>query len=325
MWNKFICGMAIALTTLSYDNATAAEVSVRWGDVVGGSHPQVQLIDRVAKTVAEKSDGRIEILSFPGGQLGGSRDMIEAVSSGVQQMVTEGAANFGQWVPSISVVEAPFIWKTPEHMTSVINGTMLESINEKLKPAGMRALVGLYYGTRHLSTTDKPVKSVSDLEGFKVRVPENDVFVAMAKSWGAKPTPINFNELYLALQQGVVDGQENPLPTIKAGKLNEVQKYIVLTGHIRTPRLVVVNDEFWQSLSDEDRKIIEDAVAEAAVWADAQIKQQEVDLIDEFKAQGIEIIEPDVDSFRAATMGQVPAKFSEKWGAGMYEKLQSME
>lgn len=322
---KNVIGTALVFATLGSGQVLAADVTLRWGDVVGGSHPQVQMIDRVAKAVAEKSNGRIEIQAFPGGQLGGSRDMIEAVSSGVQQVVTEGAANFGQWVPSISVVEAPFIWKTPEHMTSVINGSMLDGINEKLKPAGMHALIGLYYGTRHLSTTDKPVESVADMEGFKVRVPENDVFVAMAESWGAKPTPINFNELYLALQQGVVDGQENPLPTIKAGKLNEVQKYIVLTGHIRTPRLVVVNDDFWQSLSAEDRKIIEDAVSEAAAWSDAQIKQQEVDLVDEFKAQGITIIEPDVESFRKATMAKVPAQFSEKWGAGTYEKLQSQQ
>ncbi|MCB0057536.1 MAG: TRAP transporter substrate-binding protein DctP, partial [Caldilineaceae bacterium] len=124
---------------------------------------------------------------------------------------------------------------------------------------------------------------------------------------------------------GVVDGQENPLPTIKAGKLNEVQKYIVLTGHIRTPRLVVVNNDLWQSLPEEDRTIISEAVKEAGAWANSEIEKQEVSLIDEFKGQGITIIEPDVESFRAATMAKVPAMFAEKWGAGTYEKLQSME
>jgi tripartite ATP-independent transporter DctP family solute receptor len=314
-----------AALSLFIGAASAADVTIRWGDVVGGSHPQVLMIDKVAELVAKRSKGRIEIQSFPGGQLGGSRDMIEAVSSGVQHMVTEGAANFGQWVPWISVVEAPFIWKTPEQMVSVLNGKMLAEINAQLKPAGMHAISALYYGTRHLSTTNKAVRSVADMQGFKIRVPQNDVFVNMAKSWGAKPTPINFNELYLALQQGVVDGQENPLPTIKAGKLNEVQKYISLTGHIRTPRMVVVNDDFWQGLSAGDRDIISTAVKEASVWANAEIMRQEGSLIDAFKAQGITIITPNVDSFRQATVSKVPPMFTKQWGKGTYNKLHAME
>lgn len=319
-----ILGAVAALVTAS--TAWSAEIVLRWGDVVGGEHPQVLMIDKVAEIVKEKSGGRIEIQSFPGGQLGGSRDMIEATSTGAQQVVTEGAANFGQWVPYISVVEAPYLWKSPEQMVRVINGELLEEINSRLVPeAGMRAITALYYGTRHLTTTDREVKHVSDMEGFKIRVPENDVFKAMAESWGAKPTPMNFGELYLALKQGVVDGQENPLPTILAGKFHEVQKYIVLTGHIMTPRLVVVNEEFWQGLSDEDRQIITDAIHEGAKWADAEIVKQESSLLDFFREQGVTIIEPDVDSFRDATLAKVPPMFEEKWGKGTFERLQNAD
>ncbi|SFO17646.1 tripartite ATP-independent transporter solute receptor, DctP family [Cohaesibacter marisflavi] len=322
---SLVAAAAMTLCVSATMPANAADVTIRWGDVVGGSHPQVMMIDKVADIVSKKSDGRIEIQSFPGGQLGGSRDMIEAVSSGVQHIVTEGAANFGQWVPWISVVEAPFIWKTPEQMISVLNGEMLDEINAQLAPAGMHAISALYYGTRHLTTSDKEIKTVADMEGFKIRVPQNDVFVAMAKAWGAKPTPINFNELYLALQQGLVDGQENPLPTIKSGKLNEVQKYIILTGHIRTPRMVVVNNDFWMGLSEEDRTIITDAVKEASTWANEEIMKQEDSLISEFKAGGVTVIEPDVESFRKATVDAVPPLFTEVWGEGTYEKLQNME
>ncbi len=306
--------------------AEAAEVTIRWGDVIGGSHPQVLMIDRVAREVAENSGGRIEIQSFPGGQLGGSRDMIEAVSAGIQQMVTEGAANFGEWVPYISVVEAPYIWKSPDHMIRVVNGPLLKEINDRLvSQAGMRALVALYYGTRHVTSTDREIHGVKDMQGFKIRVPENEVFKAMAESWGARPTPMNFSELYLALKQGVVDGQENPLPTIKAGKLYEVQKYIILTGHIITPRLVVVNEAFWQGLSDEDRGIIREAVAHGANWSDEQIRQAESSLVDEFKAAGVTIIEPDVESFRQATLSKVPPMFEDRWGKGTFERLHNAE
>ena len=211
--------------------AQAQQVTIRWGDVVGGTHPSVQMIDRIAADAKAKSNGRIVIQSFPGGQLGGSRDMIDAVANGAQQVVTEGAANFGAWVPSISVVEAPYVWRDAAHLQKAMNGPIGEEFNQTLvKARGMRILGTTYYGTRHITTTSKEVRGPADMVGFKLRVPENDVFKAMAEAWGAKPTPMNFGELYLALKQNVVDGQENPLPTIKSGKFDEVQKYLVLSG-----------------------------------------------------------------------------------------------
>ncbi len=316
------------LAGLSLIGAASAQqpIVMRWGDVVAGGHPQVMMIERVAADVKAKTNGRIDIQGFPNGQMGGSRDMIESVSNGTQQLVTEGAANFGAWIPSISVTEAPFIWRSPAHLINALNGPLLEKYNEQLvKARGMRILGAVYYGTRHLTTSNREVKTVDDAKGLKVRVPENDVFKAMAESWGAKPTPMNFNELYLALKTGTVDGQENPLPTIKSGKFHEVQKYIILTGHIMTPRLVVVNDAFWQKVPAADRKIVEDALKTHMAWADAEIQKQEVSLLDEFKAAGVTIIQPDVESFRKATMAVVPAKFEAKWGKGTFDSIANMK
>ena len=131
-------------------------MTIRWGDVVGGTHPSVQMIDRIAAEAKEKSGGRIVIQSFPGGQLGGSRDMIDAVANGAQQMVTEGAANFGAWVPSISVVEAPYIWRDAAHLDKAMNGPIGVEFNDTLvKARGMRILGTTYYGTRHITTTSQ--------------------------------------------------------------------------------------------------------------------------------------------------------------------------
>jgi len=190
--------VAVALCALSAPALAQTKV-LRWGDVVGGNHPSVEMITRVSAAAKAKSGGSLDIQSFPGGQLGGSRDMIEAVANGVQTMVTEGAANFGQWVPSISVVEAPYIWRNADHLVKTMNGPLGEEFNQQLvERRGMRILGTTYYGTRHLTTSRKEVKGVADMAGFKLRVPENDVFRAMAESWGARPTPMNFNELYLA-------------------------------------------------------------------------------------------------------------------------------
>ena len=316
------------LAGLSLIGAASAQqpIVMRWGDVVAGGHPQVMMIERVAADVKAKTNGRIDIQGFPNGQMGGSRDMIESVSNGTQQLVTEGAANFGAWIPSISVTEAPFIWKNPAHLINALNGPLLEKYNEQLiKARGMRILGAVYYGTRHLTTSNREVKTVEDAKGLKVRVPENDVFKAMAESWGAKPTPMNFNELYLALKTSTVDGQENPLPTIKSGKFHKVQKYIILTGHIMTPRLVVVNEAFWQKVPAADRKIVEDALKTHMAWADAEIQKQEVALLDEFKAAGVTIVQPDVEAFRKATMAVVPAKFEAKWGKGTFDSIANMK
>ncbi len=160
-------------------------VVLRWGDVVAGGHPQVVMIDRVAAEVKAKTNGRVDIQGFPGGQMGSSRDMIEAVANGTQQLITEGAANFGAWIPSISVTEAPFVWRNPAHLIKAMNGPLLEKYNEQLiKARGMRILGAVYYGTRHLTTSDRAIKTVADAKGLKVRVPENDVFKRWPKVGG---------------------------------------------------------------------------------------------------------------------------------------------
>ena len=314
---------AALLTGLS--DASAQTKVIRWGDVVGGTHPSVMMIDRVGKNVKEKTQGRVEIQGFPGGQLGGSREMIEAVANNIQTVVTEGAANFGQWVPSISIFEAPYIRRDADHMTKALNGQIGEEINRQLiEKRGMRILGTTYYGTRHLTTSRKEVKTPADMVGFKLRVPENDVFRAMAESWGARPTPMNFGELYLALSQNAVDGQENPLPTIKSGKFEEVQKFLVLSGHIITPRLVVVNEAFWQGLAPADRTIIQTAVRNGIAWQNAELIKQEGTLVDTFKAAGMTVITPDPKTFRDPVVAKVPKMFDAKWGPGTYDKIQAI-
>lgn len=319
-------GVLLLLVSL-FSGLSAAEaqdkIVIKWGDVVAADHPSVIMINNIAESVKAKTNGRIEIQSYPGGQLGGSRDMIEAVGMGTQEIVTEGAANFGQWVPSISIVEAPYIWRDVNHLMAVMAGPIGEDLNKQLvEKRGMRILGATYYGTRQLTSTDKEIKSVADMKGFKLRVPENEVFMAMAKTWGASPTPMNFNELYLALRQKVVDGQENPLPTISSGKFFEVQKYLVLTGHVMTPRLVVINDAFWQKLSEEDRAILKDAIQEGIAYNNEEILKREKDLLADFEAKGMTVITPNVEEFRQAVLNVVPAQFEEKWGKGLWQQIQ---
>ena len=320
---QFISGATAAVAGLACPTLLRAQpVTIRWGESLAGSHPQVQMAERVAKEVKEKSGGRIDMQVCPNSQLGSGKDMIEAVSSGALQMTTDGAGALGAFLPQLSVIEAPYLWRNAAHMAKAAGTPLFAKMNDDLvAKRGMRMLNITYYGKRHLTTGNKAVRTPADMAGFKLRVPPVDTFRAMAASWGAKATPIAFGELYLALSQGAVDGQENPLPTIQSGKFFEVQKHLVLTGHIITPRMVIVNEAFWKGLRPADRDVLQAALAAAAAWQDKELQSQESTLVGTFKAGGMSIVEPDLAAWRKPVLDQVPKKFEDKWGKGTFDAL----
>lgn len=300
----------------------AQTTTIRWGESLAGSHPQVQMAERVAKDVREKTAGRIDIQVFANSQLGSGKEMIEAVSAGALQMTTDGAGALGAFLPQLSVIEAPYLWRDATHMAKAAGTPLFAKLNDDLvAKRGMRMLNITYYGKRHLTTGNKAVRTPADMAGFKLRVPPVDTFRAMAEAWGARATPIAFGELYLALSQGAVDGQENPLPTIQSGKFFEVQKFLVLTEHIITPRMVIVNEAFWKGLRPADRDVLQAALAAGATWQDKELLGQEATLVGTFKAAGMTVIEPDLALWRKPVLDKVPALFADKWGKGTFESL----
>ena len=320
---QLMAGTAALSSGLAAPTVLRAQASViRWGESLATSHPQVQMAERIAKEVKEKSGGRIDIQVFPNSQLGTGKDMIEAVSAGALQMTTDGAGQLGAFLPQVSVIEAPYLWRDAAHMAKAASTPLFAKMNTDLvAKRGMRMLNITYYGKRHLTTGNKAVKSPADMAGFKLRVPPVDVFRAMAEAWGARATPIAFAELYLALSQGAVDGQENPLPTIQSGKFFEVQKFLVLTEHIITPRMIIVNDAFWKALPNADRDLVQSAFDAGAKWQDAELLSQEATLIGTLKAGGMTVIEPNLAEWRKPVLETVPKKFEDKWGAGTFESL----
>ncbi|MEZ2407411.1 tripartite ATP-independent transporter DctP family solute receptor [Bosea sp. OAE752] len=322
----FLAAAAAGSAAIAAPSILRAQALVlRWADGQPATHPSPQSAVKAGAEIKEKTSGRIDVQSFPNGQLGSSRDMVESVASGALTMVTEGAAQLGQFVPQLSIIEAPYIWKDAAHMTRALKSPLIDELNKALvEKRGMRMIGVNYYGVRHLTSGKKPINSVEDMKGFKLRVPEVDTFRAMAEAWGARPTPLNFSELYLALSQGAVDGQENPLPTIASAKLAEVQKYLVLTAHIITPRLVIVNEAAWQKIPQADRAVIVAAVDKAAAWQDNEILEQEKSLAESLGKQGMTVTTPDNEAFRKPVLATVPAKFESKWGKGLWDRIQAL-
>jgi TRAP-type transport system periplasmic protein len=311
-------GAGIAMPAVLRAQATV----IRWGELLAATHPQVQMADRIARDVKEKTSGRIDIQLFPNGQLGTGKDMIESVSAGALQLTTDGAGALGAFLPQLSLIEAPYLWRDAAHLAKVTSTPLFAKMNEELvAKRGMRMLNVTYYGKRHLTTGTKNVRSPADMVGFKLRVPPVDVFQAMADAWGARATPIAFPELYLALSQGAVDGQENPLPTIQSGKFFEVQKYLVLTEHIITPRMIIANDAFWKALPAADRALLQAAFDTGAAWQDKELLSQEASLVATLKTAGMTVIEPNLEEWRKPVLAAVPAKFETRWGKGSFEAM----
>lgn len=317
--------MGAVLVTVAagvFPRQARAATTLRWATVLPANHPGATMMERVAKQVREQTSGSLDIQTFPAGQLGSSRDIIEAASSGAIQIVDEGAAQFGQFVPQFSILEAPYIWRDAAHIRRVLSSSLVDEMNAALvAKRSMRVIGSTYYGKRHVTSGTRAINTVDDMKGFKLRIPEVDTFRAMAEAWGARPTPLNFSELYLALSQGAVDGQENPLPTIQSGKFFEVQKYLVLTGHILTPRLIVVNELVWQGLTAKERDVLKTAIATHGQIQDDEILGQEARLVDTFKTGGMTVIQPDLESFRKPVLASLPGKFEAKWGKGLWEKI----
>lgn len=281
-------------------NAQAAKVKeLKWGSV----HPETQVVTQMMmkaiEEINEKAEG-VHITGYPNGVLGGSSDLVEGVQEGFVDIITEGPAQFAAWIPKAAQVEAPFLWQSVEHMQKALNGGYKDSLNELFDSIGVRIMGSFYYGTRQL-TTNKPVTTLADLQGMKIRVPQSDLYVKMVESWGASATPMNINELYMALQTGTVDAQENPLTTYSSYKFYEVVKNVILTNHIICPNMIFINDSVWNDLSDHDKEVVQTAISNAIAWQDAQIIESEKTLATELEQYGVVVTTPD-ETIREATI-----------------------
>ena len=306
-------GMA-GITAAALPGRTRAATTLRWATVLATNHPSVQMMERVAKQVREETGGSVEIQTFPAGQLGSSRDVIESTSSGAIQIVDEGAAQFGQFVPQFSILEAPYIWRDAQHVRRVLGSQLLDEMNAMLvSKRSMRIIGSTYYGKRHVTSGSKAIHSVDDMKGFKLRIPEVDTFRAMAEAWGARPTPLNIGELYLALSQGAVDGQENPLPTIQSNKFFEVQKYVSATNHVYAANIVLVSKKFWDRLSPQEQQWMQEAANEARAYQREVSRKAAQSAVADLQAKGMQY--NDVSPAERARMSQVAKTVTDKLAA----------
>jgi tripartite ATP-independent transporter DctP family solute receptor len=204
--------------------------------------------------LAKRTNGRYKVQQFPSSALGGEREMIEAVQLGTQDMVITSTGPVGNFIPATRIFDIPFLFRDYAHARKVLDGPIGQEVLKKFPAKGFVGVVWLENGFRHMTNSRHPINVPADVKGLKIRTMENKVHMEAFKTMGALPTPMAMNELFTALQQGTVDGQENPVPVILSNKLYTVQDNVSLTGHVYSPALLLMSSDAWNKLSEADRK-----------------------------------------------------------------------
>ena len=271
--------------------AAAQDKVIKFANQNAAGHPIVQGMEKFAEIVAAKSGGKIKVNVFPGGQLGSDQANVSALQGGTLEMASMNSGIFASQVKEFAAFDLPFMFANGKEADAVVDGPFGQKMHAKLEEKG---LVGLGYyelGFRNITNSKRPITKVEDIAGLKLRVIPNPINVDWVKALDANPTPLPWPEVYAALEQKAVDGQENPVATIWGAKLHEVQKYMTLTNHQYNPQSVVISKKFWDTLSVDEKKIIGDAVTESAKFQRQQARASVASTLENLKKAGMTVSE----------------------------------
>lgn len=306
---KFTIKTILGAAALMASAAVAqAQTALKWAHVYETSEPFHTESVWAAEEIAKRTDGRYKIDVFPASQLGKEADLNQGLRLGTVDIIISGSSFASRDYKPIGVTYYPYIFRDPSHLIAYTKSDVFKRLAQGYEEASGNPITAVtYYGTRH-TTANKEIKTCADLNGVKMRVPDVPAYLAMPRACGANTTPIAFAEVYLALQNGTVDAQENPLTTIEAKKFYEVQKNIALTGHIVDHLNTVVSQTLWASLSDEDKQIFSEVMLEAAERATKIVEEREAALVDKFKGMGLTVTDVDKADFEKTVLEQQPVE-----------------
>jgi tripartite ATP-independent transporter DctP family solute receptor len=289
----------LTLSAFAIAPAAWAQQTIKIGIDHGPTHSFTQAMDLFAQLLEKKRPGEYKVQVYHSAQLGNERVMQEALTLGSLEMTVTGLLNI--YEPKFALLEAPFLYRDRQHILKTQESAAVQKLASSLPPKGLRLVGFVENGFRNITNNTRPINTPADVKGLKIRTPENLAQVETFRALGAQPTPMPFAELYNALRQGVVDGQENPLQGIYDGKLYEAQKYLAMTGHIYNSAYVLISEQFFAKQKPEQQRAILDAVHEATLWQFNYASELDGKLLDMLKQKGMVVTTPDQAAFRAAT------------------------
>lgn len=285
-----------------------AQTKLKWAHLYETSHPYHQSATWASEEIKKRTGGRYEVQVFPASTLGKQTELNQGLLMGTVDIASSSTSFAAKSFPRIGVGYYPYTFRDAEHLLKFAQSDVFAELAEGYRSkTGVQIVSMTYYGTRH-STSNKAFRNCGEMKGLKMRVPDAPAYTAMPRACGANPTPIAFSEVYLALQNGTADAQENPLTTIESMKFHEVQKNIILTGHIVDSLSTEVGPHVWNRMNAADRKTFTDVMQEAARKASDDISRREAELTAEFRKKGLNIIEVDRDDYRNRVVQAIDMK-----------------
>ena len=301
--------LALAAGAIFFPLAAQAEgVKLTLGHGAAPGNPRHEAALKFAEVLKAKTGGRIEVQVAPSGQLGDDAAMVTALRTGALDISANSQGAVANAVPEYAAFGMPFLFSSAAQAFKVLDGPLGKELGDKSAAKGLVVLGYWDNGIRHMTNSKRPITRVEDLKGLKMRTPPDTVLVDIMQSLGAEAQQIKFAELYVALQQGVVDGQENPLMNIHASKLYEVQKHLALTSHMFQMTPFLMSKRSWDRLSEADRKAVSEAAATATALQRKLSQESDDKLLGELKAKGVQVTTVDKAAFDKAT-----AAVDEKW------------
>ena len=288
-------------------------------------HPIVVGMEKFAEIVAAKSGGKLKVALFPGGVLGSDQANVSALQGGTLDLVSLNSGILASQVKEFGVYDFPFMFANSKEADAVVDGSFGKMMHDKLEAKGIVGLAYWELGFRNITNSRRPINKVEDIAGLKLRVIPNAINVDWVKALGANPTPLPFPEVYAALDQKAIDGQENPVTVINANKFYEVQKYLAITNHQYNPQSVIMSKKVWDGLGAANQKIVRDAAHEAAKAQRQAAREQSGSALDNLKKNGMQVTElapAELAKFQAA-MKPVVAKHSETVGPDVVKALEA--
>ena len=329
MLKKLLLLGLVTLFLVGLSNTSDAAAAASGKVIIKFSHnqqtptPQHKAAEVFEKLVEERTKGYYDVQIFPAQQLGSMRDQVEGASLGTIEVVQQPAATISLFVPKFMVLDLPFLWTTEESMWKVLDGPLGQELLASLEAKGLKGVDFWGSGFKDITTGKKPIRTPDDLKGMKIRVMPSPLLSAQYEAWGASPTPIDFKELYTALQQGVVDGQENPPGTVMDIKLYEVQKYMTETRHGHIHYILAFNKKWFDAQPKPNQDILVQTMKEAGRWERKAIEAHDGEAMKRIREANVQIIEltPQArEQFRQLSL-KVHEKFVDKVGKDYLQRL----
>lgn len=310
-----------AVLSVGLTFGASAETVIKVGHGAAESFHMHRALLKFEEFVEAGSNGEIDVQIFPSSQMGPDREMIEGVQTGVLEMAIPPSSFFAGWDPAFAVIELPYMYPSKDTAWKVLESEAGNGMLARVQQQGLVGLGWLELGVRNVTNNTRPIASPDDLEGIKLRTMKVPAHVATFEALGANPTPMNFGEVYSALQQGVIDGQENPLAIITSQRFYEVQKYLSTTGHVFAVYMPVMSQFFYDSLTPEHQHLVREAMAAARDYQAELIAAEDSAQLEQIRAAGVEVLEltPEQRQAFADKTEDVRLQYRDEVGAGAYD------